>query len=155
MRSILASPNFRQGIQLVLLVVLMWVGPVPIGHNHSTAMDSRSSDLDLAQHVLLHHCGGVSNEIDCHWHLHWVFRGAGYAGINGEASVVQAMSSRSEVANALPDHVDVDASPTGFVDDGLSRPLEPVGRTLAGMNWRVGHADVRLLVPTISMVMRC
>ncbi len=37
------------------------------------------------------------------WHLHWVFRGATYAGINGEASVVQSMASESELLSELAD----------------------------------------------------
>ena len=93
MKSISSSSNNRTGIQLLLLVVSLWVGPIPIGHTHACAIDSRMGGADLAQHVLFHHGGELGNRVDDQWHLHWVFRGSSYAGINGESSIVQAMSS--------------------------------------------------------------
>ncbi|QDS86312.1 hypothetical protein EC9_04730 [Rosistilla ulvae] len=155
MNSILPPTNYRICLQLCLLVSSLWVGPTPVVHSHASAIDSRMGDVELIQHLQRHHCDGFSQNSGCEWHLHWLMRGAGYAGLNGEASVVQSLPCYSVSSNAPVDLSLGKLLAVNPVDSFCGRADFEVDKTLSGFNWLSGQALSRISLPTCSSVMRC
>ncbi|QDV66652.1 hypothetical protein Poly24_03390 [Rosistilla carotiformis] len=155
MNSILPPTNYRICLQLCLLVSSLWVGPTPIVHSHASAIDSRMGDVELVQHLQRHHRDGFNQNNGSDWHLHWLMRGVGYAGLNGEASVVQSLPCYSMSSNAPVDLSLGDLLAANPVDSFRGRSGTEVDRTLSSSNWFSGQALSRISMPTCSSVMRC
>tara|TARA_A100001391_G_scaffold200756_2_gene186010 strand:- start:722 stop:1183 length:462 start_codon:yes stop_codon:yes gene_type:complete len=59
--------------EIILLALMMWPAPIPVGHRHSE-YSSRVSDHQMACHLAFYH-GGFSNSENWpnDWHWHWVY----------------------------------------------------------------------------------
>lgn len=82
----------RRLTQFALLVLVLWSGPVPVGHSHADYA-SRVSGNQMTAH--LQHCHGgfaCSESWPTDWHWHWVSLADGYVGLGSEDVLVQAES---------------------------------------------------------------
>lgn len=73
MQPKLVSLSVRKLTEIVLLVLMMWPAPMPVGHRHSDCSSSVTVDV-LAQHLNCFH-GGIGNSKNWpdDWHWHWVY----------------------------------------------------------------------------------
>ncbi len=77
-------------LERLLLVVLLWSGPVPVAHSHSDAGDTFAATKELCQHLSSQHGCWSSGHCDLDgWHIHWVLRSEAFAGINCEELILQ------------------------------------------------------------------
>ncbi|QDV25763.1 hypothetical protein Q31a_40900 [Aureliella helgolandensis] len=151
MNRVIPTTSFRVCLQLWMLVSSMWVGPVPVGHSHTNAMNSRGGGEALAQHLMRHHSDGSCDNVGCKWHVHWVIRESGYSGLHGEASAVPAMAVGGATSSELRD-ITLGDQPVTLLVFTPSLPTECI---LAGANWLSGHSLCRPSLSTFSSVMRC
>lgn len=82
----------RRLTQFALLVLMLWSGPVPVGHSHADYA-SRVSGNQMAAH--LQHCHGgfaCSESWPTDWHWHWVSPADCYGTLGSEDVLVQAES---------------------------------------------------------------
>lgn len=81
------TPPLRLLTETMLLVLMLWPAPVPIGHRHGDN-ELRAADQQMVQHLQSHH-GGVANARNWpeDWHWHWVYPADGYIGLGGEEIV--------------------------------------------------------------------
>ncbi len=73
MAQILKSKHVRQITEIVVLVLMLWSAPVPVGHCHGDC-GPRVSNEQMSLHLQFYH-GGIDNAKNWPngWHLHWVF----------------------------------------------------------------------------------
>ncbi len=59
--------------EIILLALMMWPAPIPLGHRHCD-YSSRVSGQQMARHLVCYH-GGFSNSENWpnDWHWHWVY----------------------------------------------------------------------------------
>ncbi len=154
MNSIFPASNVRHCLQLLLLVSAVWITPLPVVHSHGSVIHWSPDDAELTQHLLRHHHEASWSNDGCHWHVHWVLFGSAYAGINGEAAMIQSVA-HSSLSNAVVDFPSLGLCAAAWVALLCDSYRLIADGTLSGANWLSGRALCRISVPTISSVMRC
>lgn len=155
MTSIFPSTSIRTCLQLMLLVSLMWVGPIPIGHSHAALTSSGTCETDLTHHLLIHHSNGWCHNAGCQWHLHWVFRGSSYAGFNVEASVAQPLLNELAATSELIECSNSNRVAACFSGLVSQSPDWAASTNLSASDRLKIHQLYRISLPTFSSVMRC
>lgn len=66
----------------LLLVLLVWSGPVPVAHDHATLGNSVVGSRRFAEHLIRFHLAPAALAESCKgWHLHWIFPGEEESGL--------------------------------------------------------------------------
>ena len=127
---------------------------MPIGHSHEHATDTRNGTLQLSRHLNVCHPDGCFSGRDADgWHIHWIVRAVGYAGINAEELACHASFTDLVPTDGPRVWVQYELMP-GRLDVDLSPRTLFLG-SMAGSFLQVGMLQSRRSMPELLGVMRC
>ncbi len=87
MSPFLKPKRVRQITENIVLMLMLWAAPVPVGHCHSDC-GSRVSSQQMTMHLQLYHGGAENaNNWPSRWHLHWVFQPSGQLAIGDDLAI--------------------------------------------------------------------
>jgi hypothetical protein len=139
----------------LVLVILLWPGPVPVAHSHSDVADTLVGTSQLTRHLTWHH-GGVSEapEIPGGVHIHWVLRSEFFAGINAEEVLLKA-----DCDNLTLSYVEVESTDRVVALDQVTSATFQVRQFTQCQSidsfQLVGLLHCRQSLPELLGVMRC
>ncbi|TWT75074.1 hypothetical protein CA85_03620 [Allorhodopirellula solitaria] len=141
--------------EIVLLVLMAWPAPIPVGHRHSD-YSSRVSDTQLAWHLHCYHGGcAEAGDRSSDWHWHWVYPADHYANLEvGDVPqcVAPVVTGRLDAPLASPGISSLDCL-TSKDWRTLDRPSLPPQRQLSFQSAAVLHC--RQSLPELLGVIRC
>lgn len=143
----------RRLTQFALLVLMLWPGPVPVGHSHDDYA-SRVSGQQMAVH--LQYCHGGVADSECwptDWHLHWIYPADGYIGLGSEHVLVQAdaMNVARGQGEIAPMYLSYLATRT--LKQSLLPPMPRMNRARSFQN--VALLNSRQSLPELLGIIRC
>ena len=143
----------RMLTEIMLLVLMCWAVPIPVGHNHSD-LSLRVSEQQMACHLKCHH-GGFENSdrwpTDFHWH--WVFPMDGHEGLGGAELAVQADQIAPGQRLELPGPACILRLECVSLKQFFARPSLPASRQHSFQNVALLHS--RQSLPELLGVVRC
>ncbi len=90
MTQVLHKLNRSLLLERLLVVVLLWSGPVPVAHCHADVGGTFSASAELCQHLASQHgCLSSGHSDPTGWHIHWILRSEVFDGINCEELILQ------------------------------------------------------------------
>lgn len=143
----------RMLAEIVLLVLILWPAPIPVGHQHSD-LSLRVSDQQMAWHLKCHH-GGCENSghWPTDWHLHWVFPMDGHQGLGGSEWVVQSDQMASAQQMDLPGPACISRLECVSSKQYFAKPSLPANCQHSFQNVAILHS--RQSLPELLGVVRC
>jgi len=136
-----------------MLVVILWPGPIPVGHVHTSADSSTAGLTQLSRHLDTHHCDWTAACSPHDWHLHWILPAGDRFGMRAEDATAQlACVPICESNSYTPQIPVVDTTSIDLLGHAASVSNS---KRLAGTTKLVGQHSDRTSAPTLLVVMRC
>jgi hypothetical protein len=158
MFSHLNYSSMLKNLRVAALVMLLWQGPIPVGHSHECIGDSAVASDQLVRHLTTYHrsdCLQVCSLVPEDWHIHWVLPANGYVGLHGEELVVS-----NDIAHSLGCHDVLDfttqSAKLEYIRDWRDRLTTSVEAQAVPHSfiW-VGALNCRLSLPELVGVRLC
>lgn len=97
-----SNRNANQPAGALILALLLWLAPMPIGHCHGDCA-SRWSASQMAAHLQLYHGGtDISDDFRSGWHWHWMLRANGPLGLDVTPVMATTTASLDCHTDAVP-----------------------------------------------------
>lgn len=143
----------RMLTEIMLLVLMLWPAPIPVGHNHNE-LSLRVSDQQMDCHLKCHH-GGFENSDrwPADWHWHWVFPMDGHEDLGGVELMVQTEQFSPGQRVDFPVSACVLRLESVSLKQFFARPCLPANRQHSFQNVALLHS--RQSLPEFLGVVRC
>jgi hypothetical protein len=138
----------------VLMLLSLWNGPIPLGHDHRSMMNGIAGAASVAKHVASFHSNckcGASKELG--WHLHWIMPNCENEGFDDCVAANSWIHSRI-AETQTHDGLLVLGGPSAEPDHWLSRGIFLHFQRAGGIE-TPSLATSKLSLPEVLGIMRC